>query len=146
MSKVDYAVVPEHVCAACGANGTLAQGVRDVPFTYRNQSTVIPAVHGLYCTQCNEGFADAHYPQDWQRMGDAIHAFSQQVDAATASELREIRLKLGLRQSDAGKLFGGGATAFSEYERGKTQPHKSTVLLLKLLGKHPELLDEIKAA
>ncbi len=144
MNKDDYAVVPAQVCAACGASGTVARGVRDLPFTYRNKSTVIPAVKGLYCAQCNEGFADAEYPQDWQRMSDAIDAFSHQVDAATASELREIRLKLGLRQSDAGKLFGGGATAFSEYERGKTQPHKSTVLLLKLLGKHPELLAELK--
>jgi HTH-type transcriptional regulator/antitoxin MqsA len=50
-----------------------------------------------------------------------------------------------LRQSGAGKLFGGGASAFSEYERGKTQPHKSTALLLRLLGKHPELLDELRA-
>lgn len=31
-----------------------------------------------------------------------------------------------------------------EDERGKTQPHKSTVLLLKLLDKHPELLDEVR--
>jgi len=40
-------------------------------------------------------------------------------------------------------LFGGGASAFSEYERGKTQPHKSTVLLLRLLDRHPELLSEL---
>ena len=40
---------------------------------------------------------------------------------------------------------GGGVTAFSEYERGKTQPHKSTVLLLELLGKHPELMQEVRA-
>ena len=39
----------------------------------------------------------------------------------------------------------GGVNAFSEYERGKTQASKSTVLLLKLLDKHPELLKEIGA-
>ena len=78
-------------------------------------------------------------------MSEKIHAFTQQVDSATATEMRNTRLKLGLRQSDAGKLFGGGASAFSEYERGKTQPHKSTVLLLKLLDRHPELLDELRA-
>lgn len=42
-------------------------------------------------------------------------------------------------------IFGGGASAFSEYERGKTQPHKSTVILLELLGKHPELMSEVRA-
>ena len=30
------------------------------------------------------------------------------------------------------------------YERGKTQPHKSTVLLFKLLDKHPDLLAELR--
>lgn len=62
-----------------------------------------------------------------------------------AAEMRDIRKKLGLKQAEAGKLFGGGVSAFSEYERGKTQPHKSTILLLKLLNKHPELLDEVRA-
>lgn len=57
--------------------------------------------------------------------------------------MRVTRKKLGLRQAEAGALFGGGASAFSEYERGKTQPHKSTVKLLKLLDRHPELLAEV---
>lgn len=145
MNKDGYAVVPTHVCAACGANESVVPEVRDIAFEYRNQTTVIHAVHGMFCTVCGEGFADAGQPQDWQRMSDEIQAFTGQVDAATASEMLDIRLKLGLRQSDAGKLFGGGASAFSEYERGKTQPHKSTILLLKLLGRHPELLDELRA-
>ena len=51
--------------------------------------------------------------------------------------------KLGLNQAQAGQLFGGGATAFSDYDRGKTQPHKSTLLLLKLLDRHPDLLEEL---
>jgi Antitoxin component of bacterial toxin-antitoxin system, MqsA len=54
--------------------------------------------------------------------------------------------ELGLRQAEAGQLFGGGASAFSGYERGKTQPHKSTVLLLKLLDRPPNLLSELRAA
>lgn len=145
MSKDGYAVVPAHICAACGASDSLVAEVRDIPFEYRGQRKVIPAVHGVFCTSCGEGFADAGHPQDWQRMSEEIHAFTQQVDCATATEMRTTRLKLGLRQSEAGKLFGGGASAFSEYERGKTQPHKSTVLLLKLLGRHPELLDELRA-
>ena len=66
--------------------------------------------------------------------------------AAAAAELRAIRKRLGLKQAEAGKLFGGGTSAFSEYERGKTQPHKSTVLLLRLLDKHPELLKELQGA
>jgi HTH-type transcriptional regulator/antitoxin MqsA len=60
--------------------------------------------------------------------------------------MRNTRKKLKLTQADAGRLFGGGASAFSEYERGKTQPHKSTVLLLRLLNRHPELMAELVQA
>ncbi|MDR1349546.1 MAG: type II toxin-antitoxin system MqsA family antitoxin [Zoogloeaceae bacterium] len=34
-----------------------------------------------------------------------------------------------MKQSGAGTLFGDDVSAFSEYERGKTQPRKSTILL-----------------
>ncbi len=43
-------------------------------------------------------------------------------------------------------MIGGGVNAFSEYERGVRQPAKSTVLLLKLLDQHPDLLPEVQAA
>jgi len=143
MNKNGYAEVPSHICAMCGTSDSLVKEVRDIPFAYRNQTTVIHAVHGMFCTACGEGFSDDQYPQDWQRMSREIDSFSQQVNLATATELRDIRRKLGLRQSEAGKLFGGGASAFSEYERGKTKPSQSTVLLLRLLGRHPELLGEL---
>lgn len=51
-----------------------------------------------------------------------------------------------IKQSEAAALFGGGVNAFSEYERGIRKPGKSTLLLLKVLGQHPELLGEIRAA
>jgi HTH-type transcriptional regulator/antitoxin MqsA len=73
-----------------------------------------------------------------------VHAAYLRAKERNAQSLRAARKKLKLSQAEAGKLFGGGASAFSESERGKTQPHKSTVLLLRLLGKHPELLSELR--
>lgn len=58
--------------------------------------------------------------------------------------VKRIRQKLKLSQREAAELFGGGVNAFSEYERGKTQPHRSTVALLRVLDRHPELLNEIR--
>jgi len=146
MNEDGYAVIPARICAACGASDSLVLEARDIPFEYRGQSTVIGAVRGMFCMACGEGFADPAHPADWQRMSEEAQTFARHVDTAKAAEMRDIRRKLGLKQAEAGKLFGGGVSAFSEYERGKTQPHKSTVLLLKLLDKHPELLDEVRAA
>jgi HTH-type transcriptional regulator/antitoxin MqsA len=52
-------------------------------------------------------------------------------------------MKLGLTQKQAAEIFGGGVNAFSRYERGEVEPGPSTVKLLHLLDKHPELLPEV---
>ncbi|HCG53865.1 MAG TPA: hypothetical protein DEX10_10780, partial [Betaproteobacteria bacterium] len=39
--------------------------------------------------------------------------------------------------------FGGGVNAFSRYENGKTKPPLALVKLLKVLDRHPDLLNEI---
>ena len=60
-----------------------------------------------------------------------------------AEELKAIRKRLKLTQRQAAELFGGGANAFSDYERGVARPARSTVHLLHLLDHHPELLQEL---
>lgn len=56
-----------------------------------------------------------------------------------------VRKKLKLGQREAAEVFGGGVNAFSRYETGKTKPALAVVKLLKVLDRHPELLDEIRA-
>ena len=55
-----------------------------------------------------------------------------------------VRKKLALDQCDAVEIFGGGVNAFSRYENGKTKPPLAPVNLLKVLDRHPDLLEEIK--
>jgi len=50
-----------------------------------------------------------------------VDAFCAMVDQEIPDNVRDIRKKLSLKQAEAGKLFGGGASAFSEYERGNTE-------------------------
>ena len=58
MKKNGYAEVPSHICAMCGTSDSLVKEIRDIPFAYRNQTTVIHAVHGMFCTACGEGLDD----------------------------------------------------------------------------------------
>jgi len=59
--------------------------------------------------------------------------------------IASVRKKLALDQREAGEIFGGGANAFSRYEKGKTKPPLALVKLLKVLDRHPDLLMEIKS-
>jgi HTH-type transcriptional regulator/antitoxin MqsA len=60
--------------------------------------------------------------------------------------IANVRKKLALDQREAAEIFGGGINAFSRYENGKTRPPLALVQLFKVLDRHPELLDEIRAA
>jgi HTH-type transcriptional regulator/antitoxin MqsA len=60
--------------------------------------------------------------------------------------IAKVRKKLALDQRQAAEIFGGGVNAFSRYETGKTKPPLALVKLLKVLDRHPELLEEIKVA
>jgi len=64
----------------------------------------------------------------------------------TQSQANSCLLYTSLDQREAGEIFGGGVNAFSRYENGKTKPPVALVKLLRVLDRHPDLLDEIKVA
>jgi len=79
---------------------------------------------------------------------DLIGAFQRQVNAAYVDPVYivKVRKKLDLDQREAAEIFGGGVNAFSRYENGKTKPPLALVKLLKVLDRHPDLLNEIRTA
>jgi HTH-type transcriptional regulator / antitoxin MqsA len=130
-------------CPGCGA-AKLVRDTRDVPYTYKGEQTTLPQVTGDFCKACDESVLDA---RESRRTMQLMLAFSKQVNAAFVEPdfIVSVRKKLDLDQREAAAIFGGGVNAFSRYETGKTKPPLALVKLLKVLDKHPELLDEVKA-
>jgi HTH-type transcriptional regulator/antitoxin MqsA len=118
-------------------------GRRDIARNYEGAVITIPEVAGWFCTACGELEFDS--PESARSFFEQVTALQQQERARQAEALRAIRKRLKLTQRQAGELFGGGANAFSEYERGTTRPARSTVMLLHLLDHHPELLQELRS-
>ncbi len=131
-------------CPACGT-AKLFRDTRDIPYTYKGESTEIPAVTGDFCPACGESVLDM---AEATRFGEAVTAFNTQVNAAIvdAKFIATVRKKLSLDQREAAEIFGGGVNAFSRYETGKTKPPLALVKLLKVLDRHPELLAEVRAS
>ena len=131
-------------CPICGA-AELIHDTRDVPYTYKGETTVLPAVTGDFCPACDESILDA---DESRRTMSLMLEFNKQVNASIVDPgfITHVRKKLDLDQRQAAEIFGGGVNAFSRYETGKTKPPLALVKLLKLLDHHPDLLDEIKAA
>lgn len=88
---------------------------RDLPHTYKGQTTVITNISGDYCSICDEKVLDA---AESRRVSAAMMAFNRQVNAEFVAPdfIVRVRKKLALVQ------------------------------LLKVLDRHPELLDEIRTA
>jgi HTH-type transcriptional regulator/antitoxin MqsA len=131
-------------CPVCGA-AELIQDTRNLPCTYKGETTVVAAVTGDFCPACAESILDA---AESDRVMREMSAFAKQVNAAIVDPafIVTVRKKLNLDQRQAAEIFGGGVNAFSRYETGKTKPPLALIKLLKLLDRHPNLIDEIRTA
>mgnify|MGYP003596634535 CR=1 FL=1 len=131
-------------CPGCGA-AELIHDTRDMPYVYKGEHTTIPEVAGDFCPACGEVVLNREHGD---RYSDLIGAFQRQVNAAYVDPayIAKVRKKFNLDQREAAEIFGGGVNAFSRYENGKTKPPLALVKLLKVLDRHPDLLNEIRTA
>lgn len=129
-------------CPSCGA-AKLVHETRDLPYTYKGETTTLPAVTGDHCPACGDVLLDR---EQGDRYSELIGQFQRQVNATYVDPayIARVRRKLDLDQRQAAEIFGGGVNAFSRYENGRTKPPLALVKLLRVLDRHPELLDEVR--
>ncbi|WP_318782899.1 type II toxin-antitoxin system MqsA family antitoxin [Pseudomonas atacamensis] len=70
-------------CPICGG-AELVTDTRDLPYTYKNELTVIQAVHGEFCPACGESILAG---TEATRVASAMLAFNTKVDAAVVDPL-----------------------------------------------------------
>jgi HTH-type transcriptional regulator / antitoxin MqsA len=130
-------------CPHCAA-ARVVPDTRDMPYTYKGESTTLPKVKGEFCPACGEAVLDA---RESARVSALMLAFNKQVNSAKVDPgfIASVRKKLSLDQREAAEIFGGGVNAFSRYENGKTRPPLALVKLLKVLDRHPDLMSEVRA-
>ncbi|MCE2947332.1 MAG: type II toxin-antitoxin system MqsA family antitoxin [bacterium] len=130
-------------CPNCGA-AKLVRDTRDLIYTYKGASTTLPRVTGEFCRACDEAVLDA---SESKRTMALMQAFSRKVNGSLVDPgfIAGVRRKLDLDQREASEIFGGGVNAFSRYETGKARPPVALVKLLRVLDRHPELLEEVRA-
>jgi len=130
-------------CPSCGA-ANLVRDTRDLPYIYKGETTILPQVTGDFCPACGESVPDEAESRCTMNL---MLEFNKQVNASIVDPefIASVRKKLDLDQKEAALIFSGGVNAFSRYENGKTKPPLALVKLLKVLDRHPDLLDEVRA-
>ena len=128
-------------CPTCGS--PMVHEIRADIRRYKGHS-IATQQPGLWCTGCDEAVFN------WQEamVGEAaFHRLKAQVDGLLPpTEVARIRKRIGLSQRAAGALLGGGVHAFHKYEKGEQSVSEVMANLLRLLDRHPELLQELRAA
>ena len=116
-------------CKACG-EGILTQQnrIREIPY----KDTILNVKEVLFeCEECGAQPSTTSLMRDHRR---AITAAKKQYDELlSGQEIRKIREDLGIDQSEAHQLFGGGPTAFSKYENNDVMQSESMDTLLRLV-------------
>lgn len=129
-------------CPACGGS-QMVEKVRDESLSYQGQSLTLHEMRGHFCANCGEGVWS---PDSYRRYAEAQGALVRAARADVSADIRRIRKSLNLTQTELAEAFGVGKVAFSRYERGETRPPAPLVKLLRLVERHPDLLEEMRRA
>ncbi len=132
----------ERFCGECGTPDPVRFDGESFSVEHEGLTADVPGLSGWRCAACGEVEFDADSARCYAAADDDLVL---RVREHERTEIRRIRRKLGLSQSMAARLTGGGHNAFSRYERGEAIPLPAVVNLFKLLDRHPELLKELMA-
>lgn len=82
-------------CPCCGV-AELIHDTRDLPYTYKGESTTVPAVTGDFCPACSEVVLNREHGD---RYSELIGQFQRQVNAAYVDPayIASVRKKPALR-------------------------------------------------
>jgi len=117
-----------NLCPICG-EGNLHFNVGKNPVEYKGQTTELD-LHFSLCAACGSEQADVAQTRVNKRL---MIAFKKRVDGLlTGAEVRTLREKLRLSQTEAAQVFGGGPVAFSKYESDDVAQSEAMDKLLRL--------------
>lgn len=125
-------------CNECG-EGRLHPSTWEADFRHYDGTI---HVTGLQCHRCDGCGADPVLPDqiafNEKRIADAKR---KETGRLVGREVRVLREQLGLTQQRAAELFGGGANAFSKYERGEVMQSIAMDRLMKAAAFVPGVLE-----
>ncbi|MGP8243890.1 MAG: helix-turn-helix domain-containing protein [Bryobacteraceae bacterium] len=73
--------------------------------------------------------------------GEDVPVMVTTVDVPT-TDVRAVRRKLGLSQSEFANRFGFGSATLKNWEQGRTRPDGPARVLLAVIARHPEAVED----
>ena len=128
------------VCPVTGV--PMHRGTRSMTLTYKDEATTFD-MPGWYCDGSDESI---HTGQDMKLSDRMLNRLKAKAEGLPGpEEIRRIRKKLGMTQTEAGQIIGGGPRAFQKYEAGDLLPSRAISSALALLDNDPKALQVLEA-
>jgi len=129
------------ICPVCEGGDLLLIAYTDT-FQHGGREISVADLEGYECPHCG---ADPIFEDQIRHNHALVADAKRKADGLLmGSEIKALRERLRLTQKEAADVFGGGANAFSKYERGDVAQSAAMDRLLRLVGRHPFLLDELR--
>ena len=130
-------------CPMCQTPNPWESKYADETYVYKGQEFSLSNTEYSVCSEC--GF-DVVLPDQKRRNEARVRDEHRRMDGLlTGQQIKTIRKGLGLSQADAARLMGGGANAFSKYERGEVTQSVAMNQLLRVLAHAPDALCVLRA-
>ena len=127
--------VMREVCVACG-DRALAARMAPFAFAHGSKQGVIEDDQ----TSCDSCGAISYVGEQISRHELAVAAKIREMDGLlSADDLRRIRLKYALRQTDLEAMLSVGPKTWTRWERGKVPQSKAADTLIRVLAEHPDV-------
>ncbi|EIK94550.1 XRE family transcriptional regulator [Pseudomonas sp. M47T1] len=128
-------------CLHCDtANGMVQFDSRTLDVEYKNLKRAVHRLSGWECQSCQEIVFDGDSANRHAEAGDQLIEDAQQ---AVAAKMKRVRKKIGFTQAVAVRLrSGGGHNAFSRSKRADAPPPQALIVLMSLLDRHPDPVEE----
>jgi putative zinc finger/helix-turn-helix YgiT family protein len=126
-------VLPDDACPRCGAMMVQRRSALKVPVN--GEEVSVPSAVHMRCPKCDEvvlRFADARRLQ-----ADAVAVYRRKHGLLSADDIRGIRERFGLKQSELARLLRLGSTTISRWESGRNVQTAAMEILLRLIRDLP---------
>lgn len=129
------------LCPVC-EKGRLSTATYADEFEHRGETIHIEGLESYICERCG---AEPMFEDQIRRNDRRVIDARRRADGLlTGEQIRTLRKQLGLTQQQASQVFGGGANAFSKYERGDVIQSAAMDKLLRLVDFQPTLLELLR--
>lgn len=116
-----------NVCSICLVESKIVKD--DEIISYKGKGITVSGLSFYECPECGEQFADSTLDKENSIL---IREAKKNADGLLSSaRIQKIREFLGITQGEAAKIFGGGANAFSKYERGEVSQSEAMDKLMR---------------